>query len=183
MDHHFKAPDKFREEGRIHRTLWVTVASGGQGWCKTGFYGEPWGDPVALRGHDFEADCRNRFGDDPCWTPGPDSSVSWIGRAMEDGAVLEVLEVKPLGGRTERCSFLEANGLLLKREWIDEQRGGKRTVVYKDYRRVPAGPAGRTLRVPFVTEFYRDGAPENGRRLTNFRVNVGVKDDLFNRPD
>ncbi len=100
------------------------------------------------------------------------------GETADDGRKLPTLEVALPGSSPLTLIFDPVTTLLSRSRYRVSGPAGDVTVeeIYSDYRDV------KGLKVAFMTDVRRDGAPAVHRTLRTFEFNVPVDSALFNKP-
>ena len=108
------------------------------------------------------------------------------GGASHETDVVQVVDFS--GRQTERYFFSRDTGLILKKEWTDTTRNPKKPIAreqfYKRYRNIPfMDDSGKSIKVAMLLEIYGDGDLDTERRFESVAFNVGLEDELFERPE
>ena len=92
----------------------------------------------------------------------------------------------PAGGAESRYFFDKETGLLLKKQWrTDGQQGPVRSeLFYGEYRKVKdLKDPDRVIQYPFRQDQHEDGDLIMSREYIEIKINSGISDEIFGRPD
>lgn len=92
----------------------------------------------------------------------------------------------PTGGAESRFFFDKETGLLLKKQWrTDGQQGPVRSeVFFGEYRKVKdMKDPDRVIQYPFRQDQHEDGDLIMSREYIEIKLNSGISDEIFGRPD
>ncbi len=109
------------------------------------------------------------------------------GEGEVDGEPCDVIDVyPPYGNQVWRYFFSKKTHLLVKKQWRSDTPEGpvRNEVFYSEWRKVPNPKApDKPILVPFKHEQYTDGNLTVQRDFLQVKINSGLSDDLFKRPE
>ena len=181
--------NKVREEWNIEGVeiknnplAFTQVYNGTDGWILM------FGAVSPLEGRTLSLFVWDKFLDDQfCHWNEDGYTLDFVGPGMVDNEACDVIEMMDFGGvRKERYSFSKASGLLLKKEWKEPGQNGlsKKEIFYKKYMSLPFSDGSKSeVKFARLHEVYEDGDLDTSRDFTEMKVNSGLKDSIFERPE
>jgi hypothetical protein len=157
------------------------VYDGYRGWVSM------FGSVSPIEGRTLMLFLEDKFLDDPLRHWQEDGyRASYLGKDAVDNEPVEVVELTDFTGeKKEKYFFSKVSGLLLKKEWKEEGKDGivKKQIVYKNYQKISFGDgSGRKTQIPFSQDVYKDGDLDTTRKFREVKINTGLSDDLFAKP-
>ena len=191
FERYIKKPNMVREDWDMDvkigdkplRVVQIFNGKTGEAWTKMLGYVAP------LEGNMVYMLTWDKFLDDffMHWKQDGYSLVYRSGEGEVSGEPCHVIDVyAPTGNQRWRFFFSKKNHLLLKKQWrSDTQEGPVRNeLFYSEYRKVPNAKApDKPILIPFKREQYADGTLTLEREYIEVKINSGLSDDLFKRPE
>ncbi len=191
LNQYIKKGYKVREEWNIEGVkikdnplAFTQVYNGSDGWVQM------FGTVSALEGRTLSLFVWDKFLDDAfCHWEEDGNSVDYIGPGTVDGEPAEIIEMSDFtNSKKERYFFSKNTGLLIKKEWKEQGQNStglaKKEIAYKKYKPIPfADGSGKTLQYPLLHEVYEDGDVDTTREFTEMKINSGLQDAIFERPE
>ena len=114
-------------------------------------------------------------------------TARWIGETEINNRPAEGVEMLAFaGGQRVRSYFALEDGLLIKKEWTENVGTGltKKEVLYSEYLRIPfKDDRQKWIQMATIEQVYEDGELSLEKSFTVIRINAGLDDKIFNRPE
>lgn len=114
-------------------------------------------------------------------------SVNYVDESELDGDPVDVIMTTDFHGKsTVRYFFSATTGLLLKKEWKDQDPKGvvTKSTFYSNYRDIPfKNDSTKRIKVALLQKIFIEKTLDTERKYTQIALNSGLSDAIFERPE